>query len=70
MFPSIPLEYAEYIKASDLSALDEILASDSHVVEDWTSNVRILCKQCSEGLPHDHHDEDGAQVWRSERKVT
>lgn len=24
--------------------------------EDWTSNVRLLCKQCSEGRPHQHHD--------------
>lgn len=25
--------------------------------EDWTT-VRILCKQCSEGTPHEHHDHD------------
>jgi tetratricopeptide (TPR) repeat protein len=25
--------------------------------EDWTT-VRILCKQCSEGIPHEQHDHD------------
>ena len=25
--------------------------------EDWTT-VRILCKQCSEGVPHEQHDHD------------
>jgi tetratricopeptide (TPR) repeat protein len=24
--------------------------------ENWTANTRILCKQCSEGTPHTHHD--------------
>jgi tetratricopeptide (TPR) repeat protein len=26
--------------------------------EDWTSTVRMLCRQCSEGVPHEHHDSE------------
>lgn len=32
-------------------------AGDAGVgMEDWTTNVRALCKQCSEGRPHETHD--------------
>lgn len=24
--------------------------------EDWSTSVRVLCKACSEGRPHEHHD--------------
>lgn len=26
--------------------------------EVWTRNVRVLCRQCSEGIPHEHHQQD------------
>jgi hypothetical protein len=31
--------------------------------------VRILCKACSEGVPHEHHDKDGGadEGWASSR---
>ncbi len=38
-------------------------------MEDWTSNIRSLCKACSEGDPHDHHDHEEHQEWKSERKI-
>ncbi|WP_271008019.1 tetratricopeptide repeat protein [Paucibacter sp. B51] len=33
--------------------------------EVWTSNVRILCRQCSEGVPHEHSGDEGEtlQAW-------
>jgi len=27
-------------------------------IENWTTQVRFFCKQCSEGKPHEHHDHD------------
>lgn len=30
------------------------------IVEDWTTSVRYLCRQCSEGRPHAQHDRDAA----------
>ncbi len=38
--------------------LVEIATSLDGAAEDWTSSVRILCRQCSEGRPHSEHDRD------------
>jgi hypothetical protein len=27
-------------------------------IENWTTDVKMLCKQCSEGKPHESHDRD------------
>jgi hypothetical protein len=35
--------------------------------EDWTGSVRMLCKECSEGRPHDH-PAAGAKGWSSSRR--
>lgn len=41
-----------------IDAIQEALARVVHRAECWTSTVRWLCRQCSEGLPHDEHDSD------------
>jgi hypothetical protein len=39
-------------------------------VEDWTASVQVICKQCSEGTPHEHSAADEApQPWKLERMV-
>ena len=38
-------------------------------MEDWTGNIRMLCRQCSEGTPHESHDTDGDEAWNTERRV-
>ena len=38
----------------DVDALQELLEARGMSVEDWTSNLRRLCKACSEGTPHEH----------------
>lgn len=38
----------------DATALIDLLDSRGFSAEDWTKNVRNLCKQCSEGLPAPH----------------
>ncbi len=52
-----------------IEALDEALTEAKGHVEDWTSNVRMLCKACSEGTPHEHHDQDGGKEgrWTAQR---
>lgn len=57
----------ELTKDEDVQVLEELLSKGSHVLEDWTANVRILCKQCSEGVPHEHHDGEPPSSWTSER---
>lgn len=59
----------ELTKDEDLQVLEELLSKGSHVLEDWTANVRMLCKQCSEGVPHEHHDGEPPANWVSERDL-
>lgn len=40
----------------DVEDLLELLDARQIAAEDWSRSVRILCKQCSEGTPHEHHD--------------
>ncbi|MDF3070566.1 MAG: hypothetical protein K0R38_6167 [Polyangiaceae bacterium] len=37
--------------------LDIIARERGLAAENWTTSVRTLCKACSAGRPHDHHDE-------------
>lgn len=50
--------------ADDLDALISALDTAQIVHEVWTTNVRTLCKQCSEGTPHEHVGEnDRVLAW-------
>lgn len=41
--------------ADDLEALFRAVATESDAaLEDWTASLELLCKQCSEGVPHEH----------------
>ncbi len=53
----------------DLDTLEDIISDTPHEFEDWTTNIRTICRQCSEGKPHDHHDQDLAEEWVSERTL-
>ncbi len=43
---------------SDAEELTQALDDAGVTHEDWTRTVRILCKQCSEGRPHEQHDRE------------
>ena len=45
--------------------LRDMTAEGEVIVEDW-STLRILCKQCSEGTPHEHA-EDTDEGWKPNR---
>ena len=52
------------VQAPDLQAvgeLSDLFGSAGGTAEDWTQNVRALCKACSEGSPvaHDDHQPGG-----------
>jgi hypothetical protein len=53
----------------DLKKLEELFSRTPHDFEDWTNNIRILCRQCSEGNPHDHHDRELENEWTGERTL-
>ncbi len=59
----------EVASAGDIEALDALLSAEGGSVQDWTATVRVLCKACSEGTPHEHHDQDGEpdHRWHAER---
>ena len=52
---------------ADVQALAELAGEAGLAAEDWTT-VKVLCKACSEGLPHKHHLEE-ATPWKSERHL-
>ncbi len=39
-----------------LKKLEEKCTNNDIGFENWTESVRIICKQCSEGIPHEEHD--------------
>jgi tetratricopeptide (TPR) repeat protein len=55
--------------AEDVRALARLADTMDMTVEDWTATVRPICRQCSEGVPHDEHDEAAAVPWSPLRHV-
>ena len=50
--------------AADLEALTRAFDAAHVQHEVWTTTVRLLCKQCSEGIPHEHAaDEKPRSLW-------
>lgn len=50
--------------SDDEDSLAEMLYESGIIAEDWTANLRHLCKACSEGLPsaeHNHASDDGKE---------
>jgi tetratricopeptide (TPR) repeat protein len=56
--------------AEHIEELTQLLDAEGCKAEDWGSSVRILCKACSEGRPHEHHDEDlVVKGWENRRTL-
>ncbi|HEX4997290.1 MAG TPA: tetratricopeptide repeat protein [Terriglobia bacterium] len=70
-----PSNFSTYVARVRISTQDQMkqlaqLADAAGVVmEDWTGSVRQLCKQCSEGTPHETHDQNGEKTWNTARRV-
>jgi tetratricopeptide (TPR) repeat protein len=52
----------------DSLELEEDFAKTGFAAEDWTQGIRMLCKACSEGRPHDEH-QPGSVPWSPERQI-
>ena len=58
----VPSPYQTFIVEIDSSApvqaglLEEIADERGGAAEDWSTSTHVLCRQCSEGLPHHLHD--------------
>jgi tetratricopeptide (TPR) repeat protein len=58
--------------ADDAEQFLEKFSSANIDVEDWTASYRVLCKQCSEGRPHEQHDHTGSDApagWQVRRHI-
>ncbi len=40
----------------DCEALSDVFNAAGLAAQDWTSSIRLLCRACSEGTPHDHEE--------------
>jgi len=44
-----------------LEAVEQQLDEAGFSCEDWSANIQVLCKACSEGRPHEKHEAHGGQ---------
>ena len=55
---------------SDVDELAQVMFEAGGAAEDWTTNMRVLCRACSEGSPDgDHHDHTPGDVGPTTRTV-
>jgi tetratricopeptide (TPR) repeat protein len=55
--------------ASDIAELHGLLEAIDVPCEDWTGSVRMLCKKCSEGTPHEHSPREEKEGWKATRTI-
>jgi tetratricopeptide (TPR) repeat protein len=61
----------EAASADDVEALLAALGAAGLLAEDWTASIHVLCKACSEGVPHEHDDGDVTHPadWQAQRRL-
>lgn len=53
---------ADSVDPASVGRLAEIAHELGGAAEDWGTSTRILCRECSLGLPHEHDDRPGEQA--------
>jgi tetratricopeptide (TPR) repeat protein len=48
--------WVSVLRPQSLESLEKTLEEKDCGFENWTKTIRYVCKQCSEGKPHEHHD--------------
>jgi tetratricopeptide (TPR) repeat protein len=71
-----PSVYSTYVaeidvdSSADVEALERLFSDGPDWMEDWTSDVQMLCRACSEGRAHEAHEHGGTEApWRRERQI-
>jgi len=57
--------YSIWIEAEDktlIQLLEEQCDDKGLVFENWTTSIRYICSQCSQGIPHEKHDKNLEQT--------
>jgi TPR repeat len=54
-----------------VQALEKICEQAHIPFEDWTASLKVLCKACSEGSPHENHDQElkEPRAWNGSRRI-
>ena len=55
--------------AAAVAALIAQLAAAGLHGEDWSDSVQAICRQCSEGVPHDHVEAPVEALWQTSRRL-
>lgn len=50
------------VSAEDIEKLNELAGERGLAAEDWSANIRMICKACSEGRPHNEHTREAVQT--------
>jgi tetratricopeptide (TPR) repeat protein len=50
-------------------ALEHAMREAGLDAEDWTASVQFICRQCSEGVPHEHASAAKEDEWKRERMM-
>ncbi len=53
----------------DVAALQAVAEAGGGYAEDWSASLQILCRRCSYGLPHGHHEHHGDDGWQPQRDI-
>jgi TPR repeat protein len=71
--PSDYITFAAHLIAPHSEAIQELEAACQAAgveIEDWTRNMQVLCKACSEGRAHEQHDHLlKNDEWQIERRI-
>jgi len=71
--PSDYITFDAHLIAPHGEAIQELEAACKAAgveIEDWTKNMRVLCKACSEGRAHEQHDHSFKNdEWQIERRI-
>jgi hypothetical protein len=59
----------EVKEPADIEALEKLCTASAIAFEDWTTNIQTLCKECSEGRPHEKHDYAHVEQWQPRHRV-
>jgi hypothetical protein len=49
--------------------LSELAASREIPMEDWSASIEVLCRKCSEGVPHSHEVQRQDSEWKATRHI-
>jgi tetratricopeptide repeat protein len=60
----------EVARPDDVAALQTLVEGAGGAIEDWTANVQLLCRACSEGNPDSlAHDHSVKAAWSPDRTI-